>query len=125
MSINLIQGALTAVILQPRKLPTDKVVAAAAMSAVMPGLLGMLLPLLLLNQFKTAAQQPAAAPAAGAASASAPATAIATATPPGTATATATPPGTATATPPGTATATATPPGTATATTESSGTKRA
>lgn len=58
MAINLMQGALTAVILQPRKLPSEKVVAAAAMSAVTPGLLGLLLPLLLVKNDKAAAPPP-------------------------------------------------------------------
>ena len=55
MAINLMQGLLTAVILQPRKLPSNQLFAAAGMSAAMPGLLGMLVPLLLVrNSGKTA-----------------------------------------------------------------------
>ena len=52
MPINLTQGLLTAVILKPRALPTNTLVSAAALSAAMPGLLGLLLPLLLIKNNK-------------------------------------------------------------------------
>jgi beta-lactam-binding protein with PASTA domain len=52
MAINLMQGALAAVILQPRKLPGNKLLAASAMAAALPGLPGMLLPLLLVKNVR-------------------------------------------------------------------------
>lgn len=45
MAINLMQGLLSAVLLQSRKLPGNTVVAGAALSALTPGPIGLLLPL--------------------------------------------------------------------------------
>lgn len=58
MGLNLMQGAVTALILQPRKLPKEKVLAAAALSSMMTGAPGMLLPLLLVTNGRTAPQPP-------------------------------------------------------------------
>ena len=58
MPINLMQGLFTAVILKPRKLPKDKVIAASALSATLPGLWGLALPFLLLKDTKPAPAQP-------------------------------------------------------------------
>ena len=58
MPINLMQGLFTAVILKPRKLPQDKVIAASALSATLPGLWGLALPFLLLEDTKPVPAQP-------------------------------------------------------------------
>lgn len=47
MSINLMQGALAAVLLQQRKVAGSKLAAGAAFAAVMPGLPGLLLPVVM------------------------------------------------------------------------------
>lgn len=58
MPINLMQGLFTAVILKPRKLPQEKVIAASALSATLPGLWGLALPFLLLKDTKLVPAQP-------------------------------------------------------------------
>ncbi|MBK6005003.1 PASTA domain-containing protein [Ramlibacter ginsenosidimutans] len=47
MSINVMQGALAAVLMQQRKVPRDKLAAGAALAAIMPGLPGLLVPVLM------------------------------------------------------------------------------
>ena len=64
MAFNVMQGLFTAVILKPRKLPQDKVIAASALSATLPGLWGLALPFLLLKDSKPASAQPVS-PAGG------------------------------------------------------------
>jgi beta-lactam-binding protein with PASTA domain len=53
MSINMMQGALAAVILQQRKVTGNKLAAGAALAAVMPGVPGLLVPVLMTQNSAT------------------------------------------------------------------------
>ena len=51
MAFNLMAGAVSATILKSRGVPNDKVIAGAAVSAMTPGILGFVIPLVMARQF--------------------------------------------------------------------------
>ncbi len=59
MTINVMQGALAAALMQSAKQPPNKVLSIAALAALTPGILGLALPLAVLGARKAAPAEPA------------------------------------------------------------------